>query len=190
MPPAMPKGTARPVRQRKARTMSHPAVVSRHNWQAAVRVAVELLPDDIQASLAWEKLTARGMVIRVAVESWTGDPEGQVNRVDLVWWDTVRDHERDHEVASPGGADVELYRADDPRWDWPVVSISSAVVGASRGVFAGRATVALLIEHVQAAVLEEMWSNGSATVFKDECGLFRRKDGDLILAWQSQDLHL
>ncbi len=169
--------------------MNPPPVVTRDNWKGAVREAVEALPDDVQSCVAWEQPTTRRLAIRIAVELCTGDPEGQVNRVVLRWWDTVREQEAAYDQAAPATGGRKLYATGDPRWDWPVVSISSAVVGLTQGLFAGRATVATLKEHVQVAVLEEMCANGSEMVLKDQRDCFIRKDGRLLLAWQIQDSH-
>src|SRR5690242_7206576 len=133
--------------------MNPPAVITRDNWKETVRAAVGSLPGDIQSRLEWEQATARRVAVRVAVEPWTGDSEGQVNRVEFRWWETVREQEAAYDSASPGAGGGKLYRASDPRWDWPVVSISSAVAGVTQGLFAGHATVATLMRYAQAAVL-------------------------------------
>jgi hypothetical protein len=157
-------------------------VLSADNWQPAVLEAIEELPDDIRDSVGHSQPDAQSMVVSVAGEPIEpGDGESWVSRVELKYWNTLRERgwpQEHDELYQPGGRFAEQV-------GWPVISIFGEATNMEDGLFPGRATVGDLKKAVQVAILEEMFQGGGMSlVSKDSKDRFIRDDGTPVLKWQ------
>lgn len=156
-------------------------ILSSHNWQRAAIEAIADLPEDIRSSVGHSPPTTKSVVVSVSVEPYEADQETHVARVEVTWWDSMRDRGWPREFDSiygPGGIQEE-------QAEWPVITVFGESSGFEQGIFPGRAPVARLQDEIQRAILEEMWGGGGISMIaKDSEDRFVREDGSPILLWQ------
>jgi hypothetical protein len=152
------------------------------NWQRTVLDAVEALPEDIGPFVGYAVPETNRLVIKIACEPADRDVEVYLKVVIVTWWDTLRAELEALARDSPGYGIEHLYRPDDPRLDWPVLSLERESTCVTEGVFPGRVPATHLKRRTQLAILEELREGGG--VFKDRAGRFVRRDGSPILDWQ------
>lgn len=157
-------------------------ILSFENWRNAIAGAIEELPEDIKASVGFAHLGEKAMRLTVAGHAFADDDdESYVSRIEVRWWDSLREEGWPTEFDSlfgPGGT-------MEDRADWPVISISGESRSYDDGVHPGHSTLRDLKRAIQVALLDEMHGGGGGSLIsKDEAGRFCRDDGALILDWQ------
>lgn len=159
-------------------------VLTSSNWQTAAQEAVADLPADLRASVGHRRIDDRTYLITVASEPIDPDDgETRLRRIQMRYWNNLR------EYGWPTEHDA-LYRSGGcfaNRVVWPIISILGESTYVEEGLFPGRATVGDMKQHVQVAILEELYlGGGMSTITKDLAGRFRRQDGTPVLRWQFQ----
>src|SRR5690242_9320159 len=84
--------TPRRLDEKQERCEMENKLLSRDNWQQAVRDAVEELPEDIQASVGYSEPTKWVFTLNVACEP-NDVRDGETSTADVVvtWWDSYRE---------------------------------------------------------------------------------------------------
>ncbi|MFG0334985.1 MAG: DUF5615 family PIN-like protein, partial [Maioricimonas sp. JB049] len=156
-------------------------ILSWQNWQRAVIEAIDSLPNDIRSSVGHSPPTTKSVVVFVSVEPLEADQETHVARVELNWWDSMRDRGWPRELDGLYGAGG----IHEEQAEWPVITVFGKPSGFEQGIYPERAPVAHVQCEVHRAVLEEMWGGGGISMIAmDDQDRFVREDGSPILLWQ------
>jgi hypothetical protein len=149
-------------------------LLDKHNWQKELIAAVDEFPEDLRMLIGYFVTSPESATITVAVEPTDRDHDGEIRRVEVRYWNSLREQKFPPEqeaLYAPGGLCAE-------QADWPVVSIERETGGVRHGPFPGRASLALFRFLIQDAILEELYKG--SIIYKRVDGTFLRENGSVI----------